>query len=160
MKKYNERPATLARRKTTSMVEAPHIDYFTPRASLDSPCPVAWPESKGLQSIAFPGTEGVGHFGIKEEDEDTDSDSDLEWGVQENMRLFEVSAKDDQGVQELFEHLIRCIIAKRGIIEKEKELRERDSVYLSSDIPTPSWAAVADEEEARQATVQWTCCSV
>lgn len=115
-----------------------------------------------FDSAPFPSKEVVFPHGIKEEEEgDSDSDdSVLEWGVQENMKLFEVSAKDDKGVQQLFEHLIRGIIAKRGIIEKEREQRERDSVYLTSDIPSPSWAAVADEEEARQADgQQWsTCC--
>jgi len=157
MRKCDSRPATLVRRKTTSLVEAPRIDYFSSRTVIEAPCPVTW-EPKGFQQFAFPAAD----LGIKEEDEDSDtSDSDLEWGVQENMKLFEVSAKDDQGIQELFEHLIRSIIAKRGIIEKEKELRERDSVYLASEAPTPSWAAVADEEEAKQASAQkWTCCSV
>lgn len=62
-------------------------------------------------------------------------------------------------MHELFEHLIRGIIAKRSIIEKEKEQRERDSVYLTNEGPTPSWAGVADEEEAKQASLErWTCC--
>ena len=93
MKKCDSRPATLVRRKTTSLVEAPRIDYFSSRTVVEAPCPITW-EPKGFQQFAFP----TADLGIKEEDEDSDtSDSDLEWGVQENMKLFEVSAKDDQG---------------------------------------------------------------
>jgi hypothetical protein len=98
MTNYNTRPATLVRRKTTSMVEAPRINYSSSRSEAGAPCSVAFPGSPGFQKIAFPGSEGLCHLGIKEE-EDTDTDSELEWGVQENMRLFEVSAKDDQGLQ-------------------------------------------------------------
>jgi hypothetical protein len=57
---------------------------------------VAWPERKVFDSEP---KESLLRHGIKEEEEgESDSDdSNLEWGVQENMKLFEVSAKDDQG---------------------------------------------------------------
>jgi len=152
------RSGTLVRRKILSQMEAPEVDYFSSKP-IDAINPVMWTENKSVSHIPFPGSNRLCQQRIKEEEVDTDSDSDLEWGVQENMKLFEVSAKDDHGVQELFEHLIRCIITKRSVIEKEREQRERDSVYLNTDIPSPSWAAVADEEEARQATAQqWSCC--
>lgn len=76
------------------------------------------------------------------------------------MELFEVSAKDDIGIQNLFEHLISAIIVRKDIIEKENELKKRDSVFLSS-VSTPAWSAQADEEEARekaQRSGSWSCC--
>jgi len=87
-----------------------------------------------------------------------DDDIDQEWGLAEGMELFEVSAKDDIGVPELFDSLIRAIMIRKDSIDRENELKKRDSVYLS---PTPTWAAQADEEEAREkarTSSSWNCC--
>jgi hypothetical protein len=90
------RPASLVRRKTISQIEAPSIDYLYSKP-INTTIPSLWPENESTDHIPFPGSEGICHQQIKEEEEDTDSDSELEWGVQENMKLFEVSAKDDHG---------------------------------------------------------------
>jgi hypothetical protein len=78
------------------------------------------------------------------------------------MELFEVSAKDDFGIENLFESLINSIIERKDIIERENELRKRDSVFLST-ISTPTWAAQAEEEEAREKARStpggWNCCA-
>ncbi|KLO15713.1 hypothetical protein SCHPADRAFT_962582 [Schizopora paradoxa] len=96
---------------------------------------------------------------VPEEDEDDDSDS-TEWGLEKGMSLFEVSAKDDFGVKQLFDELISAIIERKDIIEKENELKKRDSVMLSPTL-TPSWTAQAEEEEKAQlATNSWSCCSI
>ena len=94
------------------------------------------------------------------------------------MELFEVSAKDNTGefgsvvkawttdlvfagIQSLFDHLITAIIQRKDRIERENELKKRDSVMLSA-VPTPAWSAQADEEEAREKaelqTKGWSCC--
>jgi len=113
---------------------------------------------------------------IEEADEDED---DREWGLSKGMELFEVSAKDDMGmryfhlrdlpirelililgIQNLFEHLISTIIVRKDIIERENELKKRDSIFLSS-VSTPAWSAQASEEEARekaQRSGSWSCC--
>ncbi|XP_006460125.1 hypothetical protein AGABI2DRAFT_191893 [Agaricus bisporus var. bisporus H97] len=100
---------------------------------------------------------------IEEEDEyavDPESDEG-EWGLSKGMELFEVSAKDDVGIQGLFDHLISAIILRKDAIEQENEARKRDSVFLSN-VCTPAWSAQADEEEARQKAQQrsgsWSCC--
>ncbi|KAF4619429.1 hypothetical protein D9613_005435 [Agrocybe pediades] len=98
---------------------------------------------------------------IEEAEEDEDSD-EPEWGLSKGMELFEVSAKDNLGIQALFEHLISAIIVRKDIIEQENELKKRDSVFLSSS-STPTWSAQADEEEARekeqaQRSGSWNCC--
>ncbi|ESK93738.1 ras-like gtp-binding protein ryl2 [Moniliophthora roreri MCA 2997] len=86
---------------------------------------------------------------INEEDEDDFTREDEEeWGLSKGMELFEVSAKDDIGITHLFNHLIKAIIERRDAIEKENELKKRDSVFLST--PAPTWAAQAEEEEARE----------
>ena len=59
--------------------------------------------------------------------------------------------------------LIDAIIAKKDQIERENELKKRDSVLLSST-STPVWAAQADQEEAREKAraasgSSWSCCS-
>jgi hypothetical protein len=96
------------------------------------------------------------------------------------MELYEVSAKDDfgdalsipmvdpltqsftTGIDALFESLIHAIIERKDIIEHENELKKRDSVFLS-DVSPPTWAAQAEEEEAREKARStsggWSCCS-
>jgi len=80
---------------------------------------------------------------------DEDELDEREWGLEKGMELFEVSAKDDTGITQLFDALILAIIAKKDSIEQENELKLRDSVILPS-VATPTWAAQADEEEARE----------
>ncbi|KAF9224299.1 ras-domain-containing protein [Gyrodon lividus] len=95
------------------------------------------------------------------EDEECEEECQ-EWGLHKGMELFEVSAKDDFGIQTLFDSLIGAIIERKDVIERENDLRKRDSVLLSS-VSTPTWAAQADEEEAREKarsiTGGWSCCS-
>lgn len=98
---------------------------------------------------------------INEDEEDVDAEE--EWGLSKGMELFEVSAKDDLGIQHLFDHLISAIIQKKDVIEKENELKKRDSVFLTSSVATPTWNAQAEEEEAREkaersASGGWSCC--
>jgi hypothetical protein len=63
--------------------------------------------------------------------------------------LGSLDAKCVVGITQLFEALILAIIAKKDIIEQENELKRHDSVILASTL-TPTWAAQADEEEARE----------
>lgn len=83
------------------------------------------------------------------EEFDEDELDEREWGLEKGMELFEVSAKDDMGITQLFDALILAIIAKKDIIEQENELKRHDSVRLTLTT-TPTWAAQADEEEARE----------
>jgi len=98
---------------------------------------------------------------IGEADEEAiEDDSDYEWGLSKGMELFEVSAKDDIGIQGLFDHLISAIISRKDVIERENELKKRDSVYLTT-VKAPTWAAQAEEEEARENARRsggWSCC--
>lgn len=66
------------------------------------------------------------------------------------------------GIQHLFDSLIDAIIQKKDKIERENEIKRRDSVLLSSSA-TPVWAAQADQEEAREKAraasgSSWSCC--
>ncbi len=67
------------------------------------------------------------------------------------------------GISQLFSSLIAAIIVKKDSIERENELKKRDSVLLSA-VSTPAWSAQADEEEAREkervaTKSSWSCCS-
>lgn len=100
---------------------------------------------------------------MDEDEDDTDEADDQEWGLHKGMELFEVSAKDDLGIQHLFDTLIASIIARKDTIEQENEMKRRDSVYLST-VSVPVWAAQAEAEEAREkaqaaAGSSWSCCS-
>ncbi|KAH7100542.1 ras-domain-containing protein [Auriculariales sp. MPI-PUGE-AT-0066] len=77
-----------------------------------------------------------------------EEDDGSEFGLGKNIRLFEVSAKDAQGIETLFASLISAIIARRDVIEQERIKRERDSVVLNGIAPT--WNGVAEEEEMLQ----------
>ncbi|TFL05545.1 P-loop containing nucleoside triphosphate hydrolase protein [Pterulicium gracile] len=99
---------------------------------------------------------------LHEEDENLlDDDTDeQEWGLGKDMELFEVSAKDDLGIQSLFDSVITSIIAKKDVIDERNELKRRDSVFLS-EVSPPKWAAQAAEEEAKEKTRKggsWACC--
>jgi len=98
--------------------------------------------------------EGDGDMGFDEHEglegynaeDGEDGEDGREWGLSKGMELFEVSAKDDTGIQNLFDHLISAIIQRKDRIERENELKKRDSVYLSPSV----WSAQAEEEEARE----------
>lgn len=90
----NEERPTLVRRRTISQIETPRIDYFPSRPLIGS-YPITLAEGNVIGPIPFPRSNTLCHQQIAEED--VESDSELEWGVQENMKLFEVSAKDDNG---------------------------------------------------------------
>lgn len=94
---------------------------------------------------------------VFEDDEDEES-----WGLGKGMELREVSAKDDRGVQNLFNAIIAQIIRRKDVIERERVARERDSIMLGSDsVLNPSWGRVADAEEAALAKRGgWSCCAV
>ena len=66
-----------------------------------------------------------------------------------------------KGVNTLFDSLIASIIQRKDLIEQENELKKRDSVMLTS-VPTPGWAAQADEEEKAQTRKgsSWSCCRI
>ncbi|TRM68456.1 P-loop containing nucleoside triphosphate hydrolase protein [Schizophyllum amplum] len=108
---------------------------------------------KELDSGSASIKEDEGNIVVEERDEP-------EWGLTEGMQLFEVSAKDDVGIEQLFESLIGAIVRKKDMIERENELKKRDSVCLSS--AAPAWSAQADAEEAREKTARssggWSCC--
>jgi small GTP-binding protein len=98
---------------------------------------------------------------LNEDDEDAVADEEEEWGLHKGMELFEVSAKDNIGIQNLFDSLISVIISRKDSIERENELRKRDSVFLSP-VSTPAWSAQAEEEEARENAARsgggWSSC--
>ncbi|KAG2013385.1 GTP-binding protein RAB5 [Coprinopsis cinerea AmutBmut pab1-1] len=112
--------------------------------------------------FGFGGYDNMDNSSNSIEEEDESGDDEREWGLSKGMELFEVSAKDDFGIQNLFDHLISAIILRKDAIERENELRKRDSVFLST-VSQPTWAAQADEEEAREKAQQqragsWNCC--
>jgi len=97
-----------------------------------------------------------------EEPVEDELEDHCEWGLSKGMELFEVSAKDDIGIQNLFDHLIAAIIVRKDRIEKENELKKRDSVFLAPAM-APAWSAQAAEEEAREKAERerargWSCC--
>ncbi|EJD01482.1 uncharacterized protein FOMMEDRAFT_30160 [Fomitiporia mediterranea MF3/22] len=98
---------------------------------------------------------------VPEEEEEDETFDDQEWGLEKGMSLFEVSAKDDYGVKNLFDTLISAIIERKDLIEKENDAKKRDSVALSA-VTMPAWAAQAEEEEKalRSKQTSWSCCQI
>lgn len=140
----------------------------------------------GLHQGVFVDTLDGSSNSVPEEMEEDDSDG-TEWGLEKGMSLFEVSAKDGGGafpllfrlrqsvsfiltisffllmlgVKQLFDELISEIMLRKDTIEKENEMKKRDSVMLSPTL-TPSWTAQAEQEEKAQLSASsnpWSCCS-
>ncbi|KAI0081852.1 hypothetical protein K474DRAFT_1153653 [Panus rudis PR-1116 ss-1] len=164
----SSRSSALSRSTTAPAYTRPRAKsggLLLPRAS--DPVATRQTQSRLGSRLAY-GTTGWNDVGDSssvsqpEEEEEEDDDSQ-EWGLAKGMELFEVSAKDDLGIAELFNCLITAIIARKEQIERENELKKRDSVFLSS-VNMPAWAAQADEEEAREkermaaARGSWSCC--
>lgn len=100
--------------------------------------------------------------------EDADSEEEEEpWALEKGMELFEVSAKDNEGVQNLFAHLISNIIRRRDYIEGEMAARDRNSVMLAS--PAPTWGGISDGSDGTRTNPDindvarknggWSCCA-
>ncbi|KAJ7774192.1 P-loop containing nucleoside triphosphate hydrolase protein, partial [Mycena maculata] len=119
----------------------------------------------GIQAGGWSQIQDSGSNSLNEDDEHVveDEEEEREWGLSKGMELFEVSAKDDLGIQNLFDHLISAIIVRKDRIEAENELKKRDSVFLTS-VAAPAWSAQAEEEEAREKAERersargWSCC--
>lgn len=96
--------------------------------------------------------------------DDSTSLEDIEevYPLENGMELFEVSSKDDEGVQALFAHLIQSIIRRREIIEKDRLARERGSIVLGSG--AGRWSEDDDDDDTvsardRRKARGWSCCS-
>ncbi|QRV91015.1 Ras-like GTP-binding protein RYL2 [Ceratobasidium sp. AG-Ba] len=91
-----------------------------------------------------------------------DEDEEQSWGLSKGMELREVSAKDDRGIQNLFNAIIGQIIKRKDVLERERAARERDSITLGTNsLLEPSWGGIADKEEATLARRgKWSCCAV
>lgn len=96
-------------------------------------------------------------------------DLEEEWPLEKGMALFEVSAMDGRGVQELFDHLLGNIIERKETIQRAKAMRERNSVMLestASDWGTNSGAG-SDAGKSERASGTggasakggWSCCA-
>ncbi|KAI0052604.1 ras-domain-containing protein [Auriscalpium vulgare] len=115
----------------------------------------------GSHAVGRPWNDVVDDSHSAIDDYEEDGDDDREWGLEKGMELFEVSAKDDLGIHDLFDTLISAIIQKKDSIEQENDMKRRDSVFLTPVSP-PTWAAQAEEEEAREKAAArsgaWSCC--
>ncbi|KZT71604.1 ras-domain-containing protein [Daedalea quercina L-15889] len=158
MKRSHTTAVTRPRAKSGSLLSFP-----TAGPNMDGAIRSAAPTHFGFRTAGWSQVADGSSSGMDEEEEETDDASEQEWGLNKGMELFEVSAKDDTGIQQLFDSLMGAIIARKDRIEEENELKKRDSVYLASPT-TPMWAAQADAEEAREKAQQtagtsWNCCS-
>ncbi|KAJ7179442.1 P-loop containing nucleoside triphosphate hydrolase protein [Mycena filopes] len=149
----NSRPSALSRSNTTSSTRPQPTSAGSSRTTVSS---TARQQSRfgshfGFQAGGWSELQDSSSNSLNEDDENAadDAEDEGEWGLRKGMELFEVSAKDNLGVQNLFDHLIAAIIVRKDRIEQENELKKRDSVFLTA-VPTPAWAAQAEEEEARE----------
>ncbi|KAH9955551.1 P-loop containing nucleoside triphosphate hydrolase protein [Russula dissimulans] len=135
--------------------QAKHSPTDSHSSSLDTPpsragAALRWAQTGVIPRSGSPWTDTLEQeSGSGADEPDEDEHDEREWGLEKGMELFEVSAKDDTGITQLFDALILAIISKKDSIEQENELKRQDSVILPS-VPPPMWAAQADEEEARE----------
>ncbi|ELU41622.1 hypothetical protein AG1IA_04342 [Rhizoctonia solani AG-1 IA] len=60
--------------------------------------------------------------------EDDETEEEESWGLGKGMQLREVSAKDDRGIQNLFDVIIKEIIKRKDVLERDRIAKERDSI--------------------------------
>ncbi|EPQ59633.1 ras-domain-containing protein [Gloeophyllum trabeum ATCC 11539] len=167
-------PSTFSyiRPRFTSFTSARSVPLNSPSRAKSPPREPSYIDAPEERSEATFGSRFGSHFGLRTGwneipdtnsnslDEDEYEEEDEEWGTGKDMVLYEVSAKDDFGIQQLFDSVIQAIIERRDVIERENELKKRDSVFLSSS--TPTWAAQSDDEDALEekgrTTSSWSCC--
>ncbi|KAJ7638509.1 P-loop containing nucleoside triphosphate hydrolase protein [Roridomyces roridus] len=146
------------------------VSSSSSRSSSSRPQPSRFGSHFGFKAGGGGGWTEIAHHdsnsSINEDDEhavdDEEEGQDYEWGLSKGMELFEVSAKDDFGIQNLFDNLIAAIILRKDRIEKENEVKKRDSVFLTA-VAAPAWSVQAEEEEAREKAerervARWSCC--
>jgi hypothetical protein len=63
------------------------------------------------------------------------------------------------GIEKLFTALIRAIISRRDAIERENELKKRDSVLLSASGNGQTWSAEEEDEREEEVARGWCCSS-
>lgn len=162
----SDRPSALKRSNTTAPARprrtgASSLTRSNTSATGSRPQMSRFGSHFGVQTGGYSELLDTSSNSINEEDEGNDGEEEQEWGLSKGMELFEVSAKDDIGIQSLFDHLIHAIIQKKDVIEKENELKKRDSVFLTT-VAKPTWTAQAEEEEAREKAERsaggWGCC--
>ncbi|KAI0774348.1 P-loop containing nucleoside triphosphate hydrolase protein [Fomes fomentarius] len=159
---YNDPRSSAIKRSNTSAYTRPRAksgDLLLPRSNSVSP---ANPSRMGYRPGGWNEIGDGSSNSLPEDEEEEETSDEQEWGLAKGMELFEVSAKDDFGIQHLFDSLIDAIIQKKDKIERENEIKRRDSVMLDS-IATPVWATQADQEEAREKArvatgSSWSCC--
>lgn len=71
---------------------------------------------------------------------------------QVRTRLTSLSLSSSAGIEDLFAYVNHQLIARGERLQKEKERRDRESVNLTDDIPTPTKTASSKSAAA--------CCSV
>lgn len=118
------------------------------------------------------GEDGYPHDAPMTDDTSDGGEYDLEeeWPLERGMALFEVSAMDGRGVQTLFDHLLANIIERKETIQRERALRERNSVMLdtsASECSSASGPGSAGKSERAAGTAGisgfskggWSCCA-
>ncbi|KAF9045984.1 ras-domain-containing protein [Hymenopellis radicata] len=158
----SSRSAALSRSKTSTPTTRPRANTLirsNTTATVTRPQQSRFGSHFGFAAGGWNDTVESSSNSIEEDEEEDDPDNEEEWGLSKGMELFEVSAKDDLGIQSLFDHVISAIIRKKDQIDEENQAKKRDSVFLST---TPTWSAQAEEEEAREkaekASGSWSCC--
>lgn len=76
-------------------------------------------------------------------------------GDDADIELSEVSAKDDEGIEEVFVSITQKLVQRKADIEQRRQARERNSIFLTGDNFDD------DAENSRQspgAQQSWTCC--
>ncbi|PWN51052.1 ras-domain-containing protein [Violaceomyces palustris] len=76
----------------------------------------------------------------------------------ENVEISEVSAKDDEGIEDVFLSITRKLVEKKALIERERVARERDSIILG-DGDWDSAPGGNGHRESANADNSWGCCT-
>ncbi len=93
----------------------------------------------------------AGSEGANEDDAGLSPEQLAERAFWESIDLSEVSAKENSGIEDVFFHITQRLVERKVAIEREKALRERDSIMLTHATPPPPGI----DDAARR----WSCCA-
>lgn len=82
------------------------------------------------------------------------SEYELAWDA---IEISEVSAKDDEGIEDVFLAVTRRLVERKAQIERERMMRERDSVHLG--VGAMESALQAQEDQRAKGGSSWSCCA-
>lgn len=82
-------------------------------------------------------------------------------GDDSDVELTEVSAKDGEGIEDVFVAITQRLVLQRAAIEQQRQERERHSIFLGGggDGSGDDWPEMGQREAGKTPAQRWACCA-